>query len=91
MQNEGNAYSAASTTITALVSSTATANHYMNAQFTSITASVSIGAIVLCRIFRSGGDASDNFGANALLLNFKFLIQNDTSRGSQYQFTKFDR
>jgi hypothetical protein len=89
-QNEGNAFSQSTSSISALVSATATAGHYMNAQFTSITCSASIGAILCCRLERAGGDASDNFGGNALLLNLKFLIQHDTNRGSQFQYQKFD-
>jgi hypothetical protein len=89
-QNEGKAYSQSTSTISAMVSSTATSHHYMNAQFTSITASASIGSIIVGRLFRDGGDASDNFGANVFLLNFKFLIQHDTSRGSQFQYQKYD-
>jgi hypothetical protein len=89
-QNEGKAYSQSTSIISAMVSATTTSHHYLNAQFTSITASGSIGAIILCRLYRDGGDASDNFGANAFLLNFKFLIQHDTNRGSQFQYQKFD-
>jgi hypothetical protein len=89
-QNSGKAYSQSTSTISAMVSSTATANHFMTAQFASITCSASIGAIVSCRLFRDGGDASDNFGANIFLLNFEFLIQHDTNRGSQFQHQKFD-
>ena len=89
-QNEGNAFTQSTSTISALVSATATAGHYLNAQFASITASASIGGILLCRLYRDGGDASDNYGANAFLLNFKFLIQHDTNRGSQFQYQKFD-
>jgi hypothetical protein len=89
-QNEGKAYSQSTSTISALVSATTTSHHYMNAQFASITASASIGGIIVGRLYRDGGDASDNFGANVFLLNFKFLIQHDTNRGSQFQYQKFD-
>jgi hypothetical protein len=89
-QNEGKAYSQSTSTISAMVSATTTSHHYLNAQFASITASGSIGAIILCRLYRDGGDASDNFGANAFLLNFKFLIQHDTNRASQFQYQKYD-
>jgi hypothetical protein len=90
IQKPGAAYSLSSSTVSVLASATATAFHYMNVQFPSITAS-EIGSILLCRLARMGANVSDNFEGRAYLLNFKIHIQNDTSRGAQYEYDKFDR
>lgn len=90
-QNQNSAFSAAATTIFAYQSVTTAQYHYLNASFTEISVSANITGIILCRFFRDTGDASDNYGADAYLLDFKFHIYHDTSRGSQYEFVKFDR
>lgn len=90
-QNQNAAFSQSASVVTVYQSVTTAQYYYLNASFAQITFSANITGILLCRFFRDTGDASDNYGADAYLLDFKFHIYHDTSRGSQYEFVKFDR